>query len=55
MGLLAAICIFLIGVALLIELDTGNLSTTSVIGIGFISTAVAFLVGVAWPSWPKRE
>ena len=53
MGLLAAIVIFLVGVVLLIEMDTGTLSAIQLTGIGFIATAVAFLVGVAWPNFGK--
>lgn len=50
MGLLAVLVIFIIGVVLLIEMDTGKLGTISLIGIAFIATAIAFLVGVAWPN-----
>ncbi len=53
MGLLAAIVVFLVGVVLAIEMDTGTLSAVQVTGIGFIATAVAFLVGVAW-TWPGK-
>lgn len=55
MGLLAVLIVFIVGVALFINLDTGDLKVSQVIGIGFIATAIAFLVGVAWPAIIKRE